>query len=54
LHFHDGESDWAGNVNLSDAVLLDSRRIGHTFNLVHFPAIEQAISYQFIIIFAPQ
>ncbi len=41
--FHDGESDWASNLNLYDAVLLNSRRIGHAFNLFHFPLLMQKI-----------
>lgn len=39
LYLHDGESDWASVQNLYDAYLLDSRRIGHGFNLMHFPEL---------------
>lgn len=43
FYFHDGESDWASVDNLYDAVLLNSRRIGHGFNLNHFPALQEKI-----------
>lgn len=39
LYLHDGESDWASVQNLYDAYLLNSRRIGHGFNLLHFPVL---------------
>jgi len=37
--FHDGESTSRNNTNLFDAVMLDSRRIGHGFNLYYFPVL---------------
>ena len=43
LYLHDGESDWASVDNLYDAVLLNSRRIGHGFNLNHFPILIEEI-----------
>ncbi len=43
LYLHDGESDWASVQNLYDAYLLNSRRIGHGFNLMHFPALMEDI-----------
>ncbi len=43
LFLHDGESDWAHVENLYDAYLLESRRIGHGFNLMHFPSLLPAI-----------
>ncbi len=43
LYLHDGESDWASVQNLYDAFLLNSRRIGHGFNLMHFPALIEDI-----------
>lgn len=43
LYLHDGESDWASVDNLYDAVLLNSRRIGHGFNLNHFPTLIEEI-----------
>ena len=36
---HDGESSWADNDNLIDAVLLGAPRIGHAFNLYRFPSL---------------
>jgi adenosine deaminase CECR1 len=38
-HLHDGESAWADNENLLDAVLLTTPRIGHAFNLFRFPTL---------------
>lgn len=43
LFLHDGESDWATDDNLFDAVILASRRIGHGFNLFQFPALERLV-----------
>lgn len=43
LCLHDGESDWVSVDNLYDAVTLNSRRIGHGFNLYRFPALQKAI-----------
>jgi len=43
LYLHDGESDWHTVRNLYDAVLLDSKRIGHGFNLNHFPSLQEQI-----------
>ena len=43
LYLHDGESDWASVQNLYDAYLLNSRRIGHGFNLMHFPELMEDI-----------
>lgn len=43
LYLHDGESDWVSIDNLYDAILLNTRRIGHGFNLFRFPSmIEEA------------
>lgn len=39
LYLHDGESNWPSESNLYDAVLLDTKRIGHGFNLFRFPAL---------------
>lgn len=39
LFLHDGESTWASIQNLYDANLLNSKRIGHGFNLMHFPSL---------------
>ncbi|MEK6480357.1 hypothetical protein WJR50_22630 [Catalinimonas sp. 4WD22] len=43
LYLHDGESDWHTIKNLYDAVLLNSERIGHGFNLNHFPILQEQI-----------
>ncbi|MCE9544186.1 MAG: hypothetical protein K8T25_01490 [Planctomycetia bacterium] len=43
FYFHDGESDWPSDENLYDAMLLGTRRIGHGFNLFHFPALEASL-----------
>jgi len=42
LHFylHDGESLWANDMNLFDAMLVHPKRIGHGFNLFRFPVLE--------------
>ena len=41
--FHDGESDWVMNQNVVDAVLLDTKRIGHGFNIAFFPYIKEEL-----------
>jgi len=43
LYLHDGESNWVSVDNLYDAVLLDSRRIGHGFNLFRFPHLLEEV-----------
>lgn len=43
LFLHDGESNWVSANNLYDAVLLDSRRIGHGFNLFRFPNLLEEV-----------
>lgn len=43
LFLHDGESNWVSLDNLYDAVLLDSRRIGHGFNLFRFPHLLEEV-----------
>ena len=43
LYLHDGESNWVSVDNLYDAVLLDSRRIGHGFNLFRFPSLLEEV-----------
>ncbi len=48
--FHDGESDWANNKNLFDALLLGSKRIGHGFNLFNFPWLIQQVIKQDVCI----
>ncbi len=39
LYLHDGESNWASNDNLYDAILLGTKRIGHGFNLFRYPSL---------------
>lgn len=41
--FHAGESGWGHDKNPYDAVLLNSKRIGHGFNLVHSPELIKLI-----------
>lgn len=43
FYFHDGETDWADNEDVVDAMLLGARRIGHGFNLVAYPAVESRL-----------
>jgi adenosine deaminase CECR1 len=43
LYLHDGESNWMSVKNLYDAVLLDSKRIGHGFNLFRFPTLLEEV-----------
>ncbi|MEO8447889.1 MAG: hypothetical protein ABI528_10360, partial [bacterium] len=43
FYFHDGESTLPSNDNLIDAVMLDTRRIGHGINLFRFPILEMAV-----------
>ncbi len=43
LYLHDGESNWVSRENMYDAVLLQSRRIGHGFNLFRFPALMEEV-----------
>jgi adenosine deaminase CECR1 len=37
--FHAGESGWEDDKNIFDAVLLDTKRIGHALNLFYFPTL---------------
>lgn len=39
FYFHDGESNWADDDNVMAAVCLNTKRIGHGFNLYRFPAV---------------
>lgn len=50
LFLHDGESNWADNQNLYDAVLLNSQRIGHGFNLYRFPSLIKKVKQNNICI----
>lgn len=48
--FHAGESGWGHDKNTYDAILLNSRRIGHGFNLVHSPELIKLIKQQNICV----
>jgi adenosine deaminase CECR1 len=39
FYLHDGESPWADNDNLFDAILFRTPRIGHAFNLFRYPSL---------------
>lgn len=41
FYFHDGESTLPSDLNLYDAILLKTKRIGHGINLFRFPTLEQ-------------
>lgn len=43
LFLHDGESNWMSNDNLFDAILLQSKRIGHAYNLYRYPVLWEKI-----------
>lgn len=49
-YFHAGESDSIHNQNIFDAYLLNSRRIGHGFNLFYFPDLETVLKQKGIAI----
>ncbi len=50
LVLHAGESNSTKNVNLYDAILLKSKRIGHGLNLVYFPSLIEKVKAQDILI----
>jgi len=50
LYFHAGESNSISNKNLYDAVLLDTKRIGHGLNLVFYPELIDAVIKKDILI----
>jgi len=50
LYLHDGESNSQTIENLYDAVLLDSKRIGHGFNLMNFPEVIKLVKQKDICI----
>jgi adenosine deaminase CECR1 len=43
FYFHDGESTLPNDLNLYDAILLKTKRIGHGINLFRFPSLEQIV-----------
>ncbi len=48
FYFHDGESTLPGDINLYDAILLKTKRIGHGINLFRFPVLEQIVKKESI------
>jgi len=50
LYLHSGESNWAENENVLDAMLLDARRIGHGLTLVKHPLLMQIVKERDIAI----
>ena len=43
LYLHGGESNWVFEDNLYDLILLNTKRIGHGFNLFRFPALQNLV-----------
>lgn len=50
LYLHDGESNSQEVKNMYDALLLNSKRIGHGFNLMNFPSVVEMIKQKDICI----
>jgi adenosine deaminase CECR1 len=50
LYLHSGESNWADNDNLYDAILLGAPRIGHALALIRHPLLLQQIKVRDIAI----
>jgi len=50
LYLHSGESNWTENENVLDAILLDSRRIGHGLALFKHPLLMQIVKERGIAI----
>ncbi|MCC9135651.1 hypothetical protein ACFSKU_12920 [Pontibacter silvestris] len=50
LSLHDGESSWEHISNVYDAAMLNSKRIGHGFNLAFFPTAEEMVQQQNICV----
>ena len=50
LYIHSGESNWTENENVLDAILLDSRRIGHGLALFKHPLLMQIVKERGIAI----
>jgi hypothetical protein len=42
-YFHDGESNWQTNDNVLDAILFNTQRIGHGFNIAMRPSLVQEL-----------
>jgi adenosine deaminase CECR1 len=47
-YFHDGESTLPSDINLYDAILLGTKRIGHGINLFRFPSLEKIVKEESI------
>eukprot|EP01114_Cavostelium_apophysatum_P004782 TRINITY_DN1514_c0_g1_i2.p2 TRINITY_DN1514_c0_g1~~TRINITY_DN1514_c0_g1_i2.p2 ORF type:complete len:220 (+),score=45.26 TRINITY_DN1514_c0_g1_i2:860-1519(+) len=41
--FHGGETDWANRMNLYDAILLNTTRIGHAYALKDYPLLKEMV-----------
>jgi adenosine deaminase CECR1 len=50
LYLHSGESNWTENENVLDAILLDSKRIGHGLTLFKHPLLMQRVKERGIAI----
>lgn len=50
LYLHSGESNWAENENLYDAILLGARRIGHGLALIKHPLLMEIVKARDIAI----
>jgi len=50
LYLHSGESNWTENENVLDAILLDSKRIGHGITLFKHPLLMQTVKERNIAI----
>jgi len=50
LYLHSGESNWAENENVLDAILLNAKRIGHGLTLVKHPLLMQIVKERDIAI----
>jgi adenosine deaminase CECR1 len=50
LYLHSGESNWTENENVLDAILLDSKRIGHGLALFKHPLLMQKVKERGIAI----
>jgi adenosine deaminase CECR1 len=50
FYLHSGESNWSENENVLDAILLDSRRIGHGLALFKHPLLMQIVKERGIAI----
>jgi len=49
-YFHAGETNFKDNQNLYDAILMDSKRIGHGFQLAAHPVLQDIVKEREICI----